>query len=299
MRTLLLTLSLVPLFFQAYSQQVEVVSISTNDRIFTGTIDDTYPITLYLKAVKQSEYNGHIQALTGWYSYDKIGTPIPLAGIIGQGLHLVSSNDQQVLDQMLNFQYETDEGLASLGNRIFELAEKVTLIKNVTERFELSNKGDQILGFWYGNEKSLKVELHADDYRVSKTTHYLKHANGDYFDLSYFGIPGRAYCEVIASANNGQNILLDYGFQANLNYMGRCGAAENRGKIGLVFNEKYELKKSSFVIFEDCYRDIYTFKENKVSESITDYEIEHFENSEQPIYFKCTVNLEKATITRK
>lgn len=299
MRNVLLFITLTLISIQAKPQQVEIVSISTNDRIFSGTIDDTYPITLYLKIAKQSEYNGHIQALTGWYSYDKVGTPIPLAGMIGQRLHLVSSNNQQVLDQMLNFEYETDQGLTSLDNRIFEIAEKMTQIKNITERFELSYEGDQILGFWHGNDKSLKVELHADDYRISKTTHYLKHANGDYFDLSFLGIPGRAFWEVTASSDNGQNVVLDYGFQANLNYMGRCGAAENRGKIGLVFNEKYELKKSSFVIFEDCYRAIYTHKEKKVSESITDYEIEHFENSEQPIYIKCTVDLEKATISRK
>ncbi len=298
MRILLFVSSIIFAFAPAKSQQSEVVSITTKDRVFEGTIDGAYPITLYLKVVKRSENNGFIQSVSGWYSYAKVGTPIPLAGLIGSGLHLVSSNDPQVLEQITHFKYESDEGDIQLDRQIHEVAEKMALVKKVTERFVLDYEDDQVRGTWQGNNKTLNLELFANEYQVSKTRHFLSLANGDFFDLSFLGLPNWAFINIEASGSNGKHIILDYSFQANLNYMGRCGAAENKGKVGLVFNDNYELMKSSFIIFEDCYRGIYTLKEDKISEAVTKYEIEHLEYSDDPEYVICTVDLKSATITR-
>lgn len=172
-------------------------------------------------------------------------------------------------------------------------------VKNISERFKLDYEKNQISSIWQGNDKELKVELFSDEYQISNTQNFIRHPNGKYFDLDFLGLPDWSYINMDASANNGQNVLLDFSFQANLNYMGRCGAAENRGKVGLVFNEKYELLKSTVVIFEDCYRDIYTLKEKKISDSVTAHEIEYFENSDNPEYVTCTVDLQKATVTKK
>ena len=296
----LLLIGLVLLIgLQVNAQKSEVVSITTKDRIFEGKIGDEYPIKLYLKVVKRSVNSGFIQSVTGWYSYDKVGTPIPLAGLIGRGMHLVASENPEVLRGIQNFEYATEEDTIALDNHVNAVADNMALVENVTERFELDYEGDQILGTWQGNGKRLKIELFADDYRVSSTRNYLKLPNGEYFDLSYLGLPYWASIAVEASANQGRNIILDYYFQANLNYMGRCGAAENKGKVALIFDEKYALVKSSFVIFEDCYRDIYTLKEEEITDSITRYEIEHFENSDDPQYVYCTVDLRKAILTRQ
>lgn len=299
MRILLFVSSIIIAFAPAKSQQSEVVSITTKDRVFEGKIDDSYDITMYLKVVKRSENNGFIQSVTGWYSYNEVGIPIPLAGLIGSDIHLVSSSDPHVLDQIISFEYQSDKGLVKLDSYIHKVVDNMAMVKNVNERFDLDYDGGQIVGSWQGNNKHLKVELFADEFRVTATKHYLKLANGDFFDLSYLGLPEWSSIDIEATSNTGRNIILDYYFQANLNYMGRCGAAENKGKVGLVFNENYELVKSSVVVFEDCYRDIYTLKEDKISDAISKYEIEYFENSDNPEYVYCTVDLVNATITRK
>lgn len=302
MRNLLLICSLFLLFLQAKSQQSELVSLTTKDRIFSGMIDDSYPITMYLKVEQRSKNNGFIQSVTGWYSYDKVGTPIPLAGLIGSGgsgMHLVTSSDQKVLDGITNFEYDADEEVIALDSRITEIEQNMSRVNHISERFKLDYEGDKILGSWQGNDKSLKVELFADEYRVSNTQHFIRHPNGDYFDLAFLGLPDWATISVEANANKGKNIILDYYFQANLNYMGRCGAAENKGKVALIFNESYELMKSSFVIFEDCYRDTYILEEKKISDPITEYKIEQFENSDDPQYVTWIVDLQKATLTNK
>lgn len=299
MKNLVLIGLLLSIAFSTNAQKSEVLSITTKDRIFEGMIDDTYPITMYLKVAKRSVNSGFIQSVTGWYSYNKVSTPIPLAGLIGPGMHLVASDEPELLKGIQNFEYLADGDTLLLDSRINSVADNMALIKNATERFTLDYDGDKILGTWQGNGKSLKVELFSDEYRVSDTRNYLKHPNGEFFDLSHLGLPDWASIAVEASANQGRNVILDYYFQANLNYMGRCGAAENKGKVGLIFNEKYDLEKSTFVIFEDCYRDIYTLKEEQISDSKTKYEIEHFENSDDPQYVYCTVDLEKATLTRE
>ncbi len=299
MRRTLFALLFTLTIFHLKAQETKIVSITTKDRIFSGTIDDSYPITMYLKVVAHSENSGYVQSLTGWYSYDNIRTPIPLAGLIGQGLHLVSSNDQQVLDGILDFEYESTEGTISLDGRIFDIADNMAKVKNITERFEINYEGNLVIGTWYGNNKALKVELHNKEYRVSETVNYLKLANGNLFALDYLGLPGRTLFEIEASPNNGRNILLDYGFYANLNYMGQCGAAENRGKIALAFNENYDLVSSSYTVFEDCYRSIYTYNENKISEFVTEYVIEDFNDSENSLYETYLVDYERATITKK
>ncbi|MDW3197304.1 MAG: hypothetical protein R8G66_33310 [Cytophagales bacterium] len=284
---------------QANAQKSEVLSVTTKDRIFEGIIDDNYPITMYLKVVKRSVNSGYVQSVAGWYFYNKVGTSIPLAGLIGPGVHLVVSEDPEVLKGIQNFEYVANGDTMLLDNRVSSVVDNMALIKNMMERFTMDYDGDKILGTWQSNDKNLKIELFADEYRVADTRNYLRHPNGEYFDLSYLGFPDWASIEVEASANNGRNVILDCYFQANLNYMGRCGAAENKGKVGLIFNEKYELVKSSFVIFEDCYRDIYTFNEEQISETVTKYEIEHFENSDDPQYVYCTVDLEKATLRKE
>lgn len=118
--TLLIGLVLL-IGLQASAQKSEVLSITTNDRIFSGMIDDSYLITMYLKVEQRSRNNGFIQSVTGWYSYDKVGTPIPLAGLIGSGMHLVTSSEQKVLDGITYFEYDAGEEVISLDSRITEI----------------------------------------------------------------------------------------------------------------------------------------------------------------------------------
>ena len=299
MRNSLLSIVILLFFHEAKPQETQVISITTKDRIFKGNIDDSYPVTMYLKVVNQSEYNGYTQSVKGWYFYDHVGTSIPLAGWNGEGLHLISSEKPQVLERILHFEYETASGVISPEIRLFELEKHLSRVQNVTERFKLGHTGRQVSGTWFGNGKELDVTFYAESDQVAKKEHYLKLVNGDLFALNYLGVPDRASFEVQAQANEGRQIILEYRFNPNPNFMGRCGASESRAKVVLVFDETYALVKSNLFVFEDCYRDIYPLEAQVISESVTEYKIEDYVGEGEPIYHRYLVDYGKATITRR
>ncbi|PJJ10296.1 hypothetical protein CLU83_3698 [Flavobacterium sp. 1] len=57
-----------------FSQQknISIESFRTNDRIFYGSIDDKYDITIYLKVENFSEDHLYVFSVKGWYYYNKV-----------------------------------------------------------------------------------------------------------------------------------------------------------------------------------------------------------------------------------
>lgn len=294
MRIILLSLLLACSF--SYAQKAEVISFETNDRIFRGKLGENTNITMYLKVEQSSDNVGYIYSVSGWYYYNKIGTSIPLVGIwTGGNVHLFVSDDEKFNKNILSFIYEGEKGKEYLDNFIYDLESYSEKLPEIKERFHLNIEPSGIQGEWKSNGKQFKVSIYGNKFQIKNEFDYLKLPNGAQFDLSNLGIPGRADFEIIASANNDKNLVLDYSYQANLNYNGRCGGAATSGKLALVFNENYELREYTNAEFVNCYRDLTVDDLEKVSETITKYKTYSYSSSKSESYI---LDIKKATLKK-
>jgi hypothetical protein len=284
---------LIFLFITSFSfaQKVEIISIESNDRLLRGHIADEYPITMYLKVAHASDNVGYIYSVQGWYQYDKVGTPIPLSGIwTGSELHLFTSDDSKFLQNILNFTYDDGKEKKYLDNYLYELESFTAKLPEVKERFHLKFEEHRITGDWKSNGKRFWVSINGSNRQIVKEVDYLKLPNGSYFELSNLGIPSRADFEILASANNGKNLILNYAYHANLNYNGRCGGATTSGKVGLVFDHGYQLSSYTNAEFENCYIELSVDDLQKISESVTHYKIIDYSSNNTETYIVDTKN---------
>ena len=291
-------LSIVLFFvtFLSHSQEPEIISLKSSDRILRGYIAEEYPITMYLKVAKTSENVGYIYSVNGWYQYNNFGKPIALSGIwTGNQLHLFVSDDLKFMKNILNFTYENEEGKQYLDNVIYELETFSAKLPEISESFHLEIEEQKITGNWKSKNKKFGVSFKSSSYQILKEVDYLKLPNGEYFELSNLGIPPRADYQIDAHANNGKNIIINYSYQGNLNYMGRCGGAENSGKIGLIFNDAYQLSSFTNAEFVNCYRELSVDDLIKISETVTNYKIYDYSSSKAETY---TIDRKNATLKK-
>ncbi len=293
MRTFALALFFIS--FLSPAQQPEIVSIETQDRILRGTIGDDLDITMYLKAVNSSDNVGYIYSVKGWYKYNKIGTAIPVVGIwTGSELHLFVSNDSKFNENLLNFTYEGTKGKEYLDNHIYELESYTEKLPEINERFHLKFEQYRIQGDWKSKGKRFWVSINSNNNSIVQEVDYLKLSNGKHFDLSNLGIPGRADIEISSSAINGNNLILSYAYQANLNYNGRCGGATTTGKVGVSFSKDFQLISHTDMSIINCYREV-SIKEEKISDSVTHYKIFDYGSNEEEVY---SLDTQNATLTK-
>lgn len=281
---------------QVNAQKPEIVTINTTERILDGDIGDKLPITVYVKAVQRSENVGYVFSVSGWYKYDKVGIPIPFAGIWGSGVHLFVSKDKELLKDIEDFKIKKGTESKRLDHFLYKLEELTKDNSKITERFHLEFEEHRISGRWKSRSKDLWVALNSSSSTLYNTTNYLKLPNGSYFDLSNLDVPSRTNFTIEAAVNNGRNIILGYSYHANLNYGGRCGGGTNSGKIALAFDKDFKLVSTTKAEFEDCYRELTVDDLTKISEQITEYKIEDYSASKQYVY---EVNKEKGTIVQK
>lgn len=275
----------------AFGQQAEIISIRTDNRLFKGKIDDQHQITLYLESVSSSANIGYVKGLKGWYYYDTIGDPIALAGVQNQQTYLFTSSNKQFLADLINFEYKASAGIQRLDSH-FDLEEISSAMTEATERFVLEIIDGQIKGRWYGKDKTLQVELRGSDMQLNSYNNFLKHGN-KYFDLNTLLETDRAFLDIEAVSKNGQNFIINYEYQASLNYFGRCGGGTNSGKIALRFDNTGALIGYDKFSFVDCYMDRYIEETTKINNHVTQYVIRDYSSD---VIFNITVNSEQGTL---
>ncbi len=289
-------ISLLFLSFLSFGQKPEIVSMTTNDRVLRGDIGEDNPITMYVKVAQTSDNVGYIYSIKGWYQYNKIGTPIPLVGIwTGSDVHLFVSDDEAFKKNLLDFTYVGKKGKEYLHNYIYDLQSFTSKLPEIKERFHLTIEEHRIQGNWKSNGKEFWTSLNSNTGSILNQSNYLKLPNGQPFDLLNLGIPGRANFKIAASANNSKNILLEYSYQANLNYGGRCGGATTSGKAALVFDKDFSLKSYTNALLENCYEDLSVDNLTKVSDTVTNYKTYNYSSSKAENYL---VDYKNATIKR-
>lgn len=236
MRFLIVCLFL--LLFSGINAQEELIfmeEFSLNDQVFTGSIGEKYPITMYLKFEEYSPENWLSYSVSGWYYYDNVKKKIPLVGVCSGRLVLYSFADPVRSDSVKQM-------LSSVSNP-WEATEDLMSRSGFTEKFDFDYSDHSYQGTWENAQKQLKVCFHVDRIDLDRKREFLvipvEKGEQKHLDLSLFG--GAPYGFSIFSAKHdasGSKVLLKYEISSTSNPNGMCGAGMEIGFVLLSFDTK-------------------------------------------------------------
>jgi len=282
----------------AYGQDAQLIEIDSNQKLYRGDIEGKGSFQLFLRTVNSSPNIGYISTLDGWYSMNNANEKTEVAGIIaGDQMLLFTSANRATLNSIKDFEYDQNGELRRFDTEHHDLTELSANFRGIDQRFILQMDRKQgLIGTWKNDNEEKNVSIRDQRFKIAESDKYLRLMNGTYFNLNNINGLARVQFEIEAVANNGQNILLHYEYQSNLNYNGRCGSGEESGMIALRFDDNYQFVEYVQADFISCYQDIYVDDLIKVSEYITEYKISDFNSNNPPTYI---VNYQNATITKK
>nr|WP_315254225.1 hypothetical protein [uncultured Flavobacterium sp.] len=231
-----------------FSQQknISIESFRTNDRIFYGSIDDKYDITIYLKVQNFSEDHLYVFSVKGWYYYNKVKKNIPLVGVFNPmtGLTLFNTTDKIFEKKILNFDF---------SGVVWDKLSEIETFKNYNEKIFISNNPKEN-NTWSNNTKNLKITINneLEDIYVFEDFKFLK-IGSSIINLSNYHLDYKDL-EIISKkiSSSETRLLLKYEQSGNPNIQGMCGGATDFGYIILVINNKNELIQFEEIEIENC-----------------------------------------------
>ena len=260
-------LLLLSICCQAQIKYPKLHKAELQEKIYHGFIDGKHSITMYIKFNDWSNYHLMMYSVKGWYYYDKIKTPIPLAGIyLYDQLILYNFEDTSQTNELLYFRKALESP--------WDEADYYKDIKGYKEKFILSS-GDYS---WTDGKKVLPVSLQNAKLDIQQTFYYLELDSNNSFDLSNIGEESWNYS--IHSFNKNR-IILEYEYPSNFNIMGRCGAAPERGFLVLEFDNEKSLMEFNQYTYESCMSDIVPEKITELPNNTIEYHYEDYTNSKK------------------
>lgn len=252
-----------------FSQQknISIESFRTNDRIFYGSIDDKYDITIYLKVENFSEDHLFVYSVKGWYYYNKQKKNIPLVGVYNPmtGLTLFNTTDKVFGEKILEFDFT---------GVVWDKLDEIEAFKNYNEKFFISNIPKEA-NTWSNNAKNLKLTINneLEDIYVFEDFKFLK-IGSSIINLSNYHLNYRDL-EIISKKTSTSEIrlLLKYEQFGNPNIQGMCGGAMDFGYIILVINTKNELIQFEEIEIENCRAFIHSEDLQEKNKKILKYKI--------------------------
>jgi hypothetical protein len=226
--------------------KIDLQDVQTEDKIFTGSIDEKYDITAYLKFHELSVDNMGVYSVKGWYYYDKGKKKIPLVGVYdGQGLTLFSFKAKENQDKVTEMEYSGSTG---------EILDSIKSMPGFDERFDTST------GEWSDGKKKLKFRFYDQDLDLYKNYQLLNitdNSETKSINLNEI-IQYHSDFELVGYLKNqsGIRILLKYEHLSRLNIQGMCGAGYEIGYIILLYDKDLNLEKIEETEIESCLYDI-------------------------------------------
>ncbi|MBF4471660.1 hypothetical protein [Flavobacterium sp. HJJ] len=251
-----------------FSQQknISIESFRTNDRIFYGSIDGKYDITIYLKVEKFSEDHLYVYSVKGWYYYDKVKKNIPLVGVFNPmtGLTLFNTNDKSFEKKILDFDF---------SGVVWDKLDKIETFKNYNEKLFISNNPKE--NIWSNNTKNLQLTINNElkDIYVFEDFKFLKIGNSK-INLSNYHLDYKDL-EIVSKKISASEIrlLLKYEQYGNPNIQGMCGGAMDYGYVILVINNKNELIQFEEIETDNCRAFIHSEDLQESNKKILKYKI--------------------------
>ncbi len=250
MRLAVITLLvLFPFFLKAQKELLFIEEFSITDQVFTGSIDNKYPITMYLKFEEYSPENWLSYSVSGWYYYNNVKKKIPLVGVSSGRLVLYSFTDPVRADsvkQMLSSVPNPWEATDDLMNR-----------SGFTEKFDFDYSDYMYKGTWENSQKQLNVSFNVSSIDLDKKQEFLVvpvEKNGQKrIDLSQFGPMSYGYSIFVSKVDaTGSKVLLKYEISSTANPNGMCGAGMEIGFLLLHFDSKGTLMEYREEPVESC-----------------------------------------------
>lgn len=234
---------------QAQEQKIDIEDFTITDQVIHGTIDEKYPITMYLKFEEYSPENFLTFSVSGWYYYDNVKKKIPLVGIYSGNMTLYSFTDPAKADSIKQM-------LSAVANP-WEMADDLMNRTGFAEKFDFGYSEYAYRGTWENGKKQLKVVFGTSDIELNREQEFLviplSGTGKKRVDLSQFGPMNDGY-SIFASKNDatGSKVLLKYEVSSTANPNGLCGAGLEIGYILLVFDVSGVLTDYRIEDVESC-----------------------------------------------
>lgn len=245
-------LTLLILFHFVLKAQKEALFIeefSITDQVLSGSIDQKYPITLYLKFEEYSPENWLSYSVSGWYYYNTVKKKIPLVGVYSGRLVLYSFADPVRADSVKQM-------LSSVPNP-WEATDDLMSRSGFTEKFDFDYNDYMYKGTWENGLKQLDVSFNVSRIDLDQKQEFLvipleKNVQ-KHIDLSRIGPTSYGY-SIFASKYDagGSKVLLKYEISSTANPNGMCGAGMGIGFVLLHFDNKGTLTDYREEPVESC-----------------------------------------------
>lgn len=256
MKTFITLLLLVTVIFSAQAQdkKVYIDEFRITDQIIHGSIDEKYPITMYLKLDDYFE-DGTSHTVSGWYYYDNVKKKIPLIGVCSDRFNIYQFADQKRADSIRDF--------SSTASKVWEVVDDLSSRSGYLEKFEFGYADYSYSGTWKNDKKELKVSFNTGDINLTARNEFLvlqfSPQNKKHIDLKQVGPFYYGY-SVFASKIDaaGCKVLLKYEVSSRLNPNGMCGAGMEIGFVLLTFDAKGTLLDYREEQVESCLGNIWS-----------------------------------------
>ncbi|WP_421753891.1 hypothetical protein [Croceimicrobium sp.] len=238
-----ISLSIGNLGAQDFHSRIEEHVIQ--ESLFNGQIGD-YPIRMYLQIVATEDRMHPYTVVEGWYSYNSVGTAIPIFGLqSGQQLLLFSGD--AYMDSIREIAYpELDfvDGYPDLMDPWPILSSEE--FDFFGERFHFTQDN----AYWQKGAKKEELRLSFDPSQLYRSFRHLVWDDGRAMDLEAMGLVGSGYSVL---AENEYSVLLHYIYDSNpWNPMGRCGAGFETGLYLIHFSVEGFFLKADHYALESC-----------------------------------------------
>lgn len=238
----------------AQEKKVYIDKFMINDQIIHGSIDEKYPITMYLKFDDFFE-DGTSHTVSGWYYYDNVKKKIPLIGVCTDRFSLYQFADQKRADSIRNF--------TSPASAVWEVVEDLSNRSGYLEKFEFAYGDYSYNGTWKNDKKELKVSFNTSDINLTGRNEFLvlqfSPQNKKHIELKQFGPFYYGYSVFAEKMDvTGFKVMLNYELSSRLNPNGMCGAGSEVGYVLLTFDAKGNLMDYHEEQIESCLGNIWS-----------------------------------------
>ena len=260
MRKLLFILSLC-IYCNLIAQdkkQVSLIDITNYDKVYHKTIDNKYPITIYLKNsiphIRKDDITHRYCTVKGWYWYDKFKVRIPLIGIYTP----ITFNNYNTLSLYVTEKESSIENLS-----INDQKDWFSLIEKLDHKETFKFLHDKTEGEWSDGKTTLSIDnINFGELPIQNKIYLSIEDNTkkEYIDLfnilelndfEFAGLNGYAYNTIklieYTVVENGINILLDALFENTI----RCWGSTS-GYYSIELDENNAVKNINYVTTYSC-----------------------------------------------
>jgi hypothetical protein len=266
-----------------FAQEITLEKINTNGQILTGTINEKYNITIYLKVSKKADDYLGIEAYEGWYFYDNVKKKIPLVGIynlLDGTIVLYNLSDKTLENKVKNLQNGEKSTMETVSD--------FSAITNFEEQFIIDI--ERTNSKWSSKTKEFKLSINETP-KISNELVFLKLDKTTYINLRDLDLYNEV--KIVSSLKNPNEtkVLLEYSIPGNINLQGRCGGALDTGYFILNFSSSNEFISKEMLIADECYNNIYSEEDKSSNKNLIKIKISKLVNDKE--------SFKKVTIDKK